>query len=618
MVADAMSDVLIKPAFQSTYPDTGDTTKFGPDAWNAARLVSGGSLGDALYRDSNAAHGASFLSPPALDVRLYGALGDGTTDDTLAIRAAITAAGVNGAVFFPGGKTFIISGNLRPLAGQTWHGYGAKLKRGAQVSTATSTNIATGQSSNAITVTSTAGLFVGQDVSVFNGASYDPSAHAILTIVGNVVTVGTVFTVAFPTGGTLATAGTIIFGVTGSTKVSVLGLEIDGNSAANTLLNKWELMQAIWLAGDRCIVRDCYVHDTAAEGIMVGGIGQTVDHCWVENTQGNGIHFTNATDGRAVGNYVKSCNLGGAGVGHADGCVIFSSSTGDCLVSGNYIDTGISCIGSIDADDNSSVIVTGNICKNASATAVDMVLNDANVGKVIIADNLFYACGALTIKNSDTTPTADTGPYRVIVSGNYCETTKIDIERAFDVSVIGNILVHTADTTNLGLYLYDVKRAIISGNIIRGYAYGIYVDGAAGQLPESVNIIGNAVHNQKTNGIRVEITGALATVVQGNTVQTDASYASATYAGISLANYANALNNVLDLQSGQYGILCPNGGASTPGAVVAGNVIRSAITASIRTAGGSQKNIIVNNFVQQAISDSGSPNNTVTGNTTIL
>lgn len=55
-----MSDVLVTPAFQSAVPDSGDTTKLGPTAWNAARLFSGGADGQSVIRDSVAATGASW------------------------------------------------------------------------------------------------------------------------------------------------------------------------------------------------------------------------------------------------------------------------------------------------------------------------------------------------------------------------------------------------------------------------------------------------------------------------------------------------------------------------------------------------------------------------------
>jgi len=64
-----MSDVLVKPAFQSTYPDTGDTTKLGPTAWNAPRLFSGGNDGELLIRRTAAGTGAAwepwaYFKPP--------------------------------------------------------------------------------------------------------------------------------------------------------------------------------------------------------------------------------------------------------------------------------------------------------------------------------------------------------------------------------------------------------------------------------------------------------------------------------------------------------------------------------------------------------------------------
>src|SRR5205807_1694087 len=53
------------------------------------------------------------------NVKTYGALGDGTTDDYPAIAAAVSAAGaVAGIVYFPPG-TYIISRSIRPGTGVT-------------------------------------------------------------------------------------------------------------------------------------------------------------------------------------------------------------------------------------------------------------------------------------------------------------------------------------------------------------------------------------------------------------------------------------------------------------------------------------------------------------------
>jgi hypothetical protein len=586
--------------------------------WNDTLVVASAAPdGATVVRDSTQADGWGFRSDETDPRTSGGAVGDGVTDDTLALRAAITAAGVGGTLRFPAGKTFLLSGRLVPLAGQTWRAYGATLKRSNQVSTATSTNIAAGPSSTAITVTSAAGFSVGMDVTVFNGASYDPANHAITAIVGNVITVGTVFSVAFPAGGTLVSSSILVYSAQAA-QVAILGLTVDGNKANNTLLTQWENHKELDLDGDRSVVRDCYVHDAQAEGITIGGISPVVDHCWVEDCNGNGIHFSGSTDGRATGNYVHHTNLGGAGVGHNDGGIIFSNSTGDSIIAENYIDTGIASIGSIDSDANSSVVITGNICKNATTFAIDMNLPNVNAGKVVIAHNLFYDCAPLTIKNNNSSPTANTGPYRVSVAGNYFENTRLDVTRAFDITITGNTIVSLTDTTNILITLYDPKRCLVTSNLVRGGNYGVYLDGTAGQLPESVVIAGNVFHNQTTGAIRSQIATTTAITIQGNTVQTDAAYAAAGYSGIWASNGVSVLNNVLDLQSGQYGVLCPNGGASTQGAIVAGNVIRSAVTASIRTNGGSQKNLLTNNFVQQAISDAGSPNNTVTGTLTIL
>lgn len=62
------------------------------------------------------------------DVHAYGAIGDGTTDDTAAITAAIAAAGQLATVLFRPGKTYKVTSSLTMIADdQTWWMYGAQI-----------------------------------------------------------------------------------------------------------------------------------------------------------------------------------------------------------------------------------------------------------------------------------------------------------------------------------------------------------------------------------------------------------------------------------------------------------------------------------------------------------
>lgn len=69
-----------------------------------------------------------------VNVKAFGAVGDGTTNDTAAINAAITAAGINGTVFFPKG-TYLVTSTLQMLEAQAFLGEGGQravtIKKGA-------------------------------------------------------------------------------------------------------------------------------------------------------------------------------------------------------------------------------------------------------------------------------------------------------------------------------------------------------------------------------------------------------------------------------------------------------------------------------------------------------
>ena len=546
----------------------------------------------------------------------FGAVGDGVADDTAALRSLISASGIGGLVRLTAGKTYSVSGSLVLLAGQTVYGYGASIKRCDQIASTTATNIPTGVSPVQVSVANGALFSVGNDVTVYNGATYDPRRHTILAISGNDLTLGTSFTVAFPTGGTVITCGAIITAFTEN--VRVFGVEIHGNRANNTGLAKWETHAGIYISGDGTVVRDCYVHDEVSEGIELGGVGCIADNNIIMNCGGNGIHFTGSSGGKAQGNYIKNVNLLGTATGHADGGIIFSNSTEDSIITGNYVDTAICGVASIDYVGNSSVVISGNIIKNCSVSAIEGIFPNATAGgKVSIIGNMIYDSKVVEINY---TPSFNTsyGPSQWIISGNYLENTAIKIAKAFYICVTGNILNSAENTTTVMVEINDSQTVSVANNQITGGVNGIY---SSGENVSAMKISGNTFTNQYNRAININSAVGRALSVEGNSIIVDGTYATSGYYGILAPNNCSVIGNIMDIQvtSGNSGISCPSGGASINGALVQGNIIRSSgLTYSIRAYGGSQNNVIINNMTQQAISNGGGAANTVVGNVTIF
>lgn len=54
---------ILKSAFVSPFADSGDATRFGPTAQNAAHLFTAGNAGDVLVRDATTLTGAAWVAP---------------------------------------------------------------------------------------------------------------------------------------------------------------------------------------------------------------------------------------------------------------------------------------------------------------------------------------------------------------------------------------------------------------------------------------------------------------------------------------------------------------------------------------------------------------------------
>lgn len=101
------------------------------------------------------------------------AAGDGVTDDTAVIRAKITAAGVNGRVVFPGPKTYLVSNQLVPLAGQRWEMNGATLTIPNQSTGSFTANDTYVQGSGALNDVRAVIAIVGVDGVTISGVTID-------------------------------------------------------------------------------------------------------------------------------------------------------------------------------------------------------------------------------------------------------------------------------------------------------------------------------------------------------------------------------------------------------------------------------------------------------------
>lgn len=589
------SDITLSAA------DVGAIAEPGSDGTNGQVLTTNGTGGRSWTTVSG---GASFWT----SVDAHGAVGNGTTDDTLAIRAAVTAAGAHGTLVFTPGKTYLVSGTIELLEQQVVIGYGATIKRCNQITATTTGSISTGSGSVTVGVSSVGGLKVGMDVAVFSGGTFDIHQHAILSISGSNVTLGTAFTTGFASGATIITAFRTMYAPDGG---KVYGLTFDGNRANNTSFGRWEIHQAIYVLGLGSVVQDCTFNNEVSEGVYAAGSGVAVHNNRITNCGGNGIHMSGCTGAKVTNNYVYNANL--ASTGHEDGLICFSDLTEYALVANNYLDTGICGVSSIDTDGNSNVVITGNIIKNCTAYGIegDVPSDQGLVGKLTITGNILEDC--VVVKLAHGTRSSSKGVVNCVFASNLLKNTKLSVVKATGISVASNVIDLRGNTTSVVVNIEDAD-VVMSSNQIMGGRYGLYASGGC-----VLTMSANFFLNQYTYAASIlDVTGGGAIV--GNTIKVESGFSTASsYEGIKCAEGSVVSDNILEIAttSSEYAITCPSASSSTPGAIVKNNIIRSAnLAGAIRMWGGSYNNFVVGNYTQQSISSPGSYN-TSAGNYTI-
>ncbi|WP_158606384.1 right-handed parallel beta-helix repeat-containing protein [Paenibacillus ginsengarvi] len=538
-----------------------------------------------------------------INVRSYGAKGDGVTDDTAAIQASMNALVLGGSLFFERGQTYLISRELRPKANTIIQGNGATLKRINEIRTTTTTAIPTTTGvAYTFTVASIAGFRVGQCIMLINGTTYSKDNLEIKSITGNNITVyNSRSGESFPIGTVVQTACKLMV-LTNDCVVE--NLKIDGNKSNQTVA-LWDHHQEVVTAA-RCIIRDCYITNVPSEAIMAQGSDTVIVGNYIDGCGGNGIHYSGATYAVCRDNQVINTNLAGGVVGHDDGAIILSNLCGDLVIDGNYMSNCKSGIGSVDYDGNSDLTITNNIIRNATVQAMDIerVAPDGAPKNLIITGNRVYSSVYFGINNRSAGLTF--AIKNVVVGNNYFFDTRVRVINSDHIVFSGNVVEYTA--SNWAVELTGSSNIVVKGNLIQGGTYGVYLQGTDSK---SITIAENNIDGQSTGGVFVNDIPLDTITISGNAI-TNAGTALAAYAAITAKAKLFITGNNITLSQGAFGIV-----TASDTVITNNKIITPSGAPSISVSAGQSNTVMQGNFFNRAIAKPGGDTNPDVNNVVI-
>lgn len=545
--------------------------------------------------------------PVTVDVGTFGAVGDGVALDSAAIALAVAAAGVNGVIQFDAGKTYLVDRAIKLLAGQTVVGYGATVKRLAQILTTTTDAITHNATTSIVLATGDGAKFsAGQTIALFNGVNYSSWNLTIGSVVGDTLNLTTSINVSAASPWSGSTVVALSFDVIKTaTGCSVIGITVDGNKA-NYSKYHWELLTEIHTIDGYNTIDRCSLQNFPGEGIQENGASNfaSVHNQYKNNTiingNGNGIHLSGSAGVQVTGNYIYNTNLDGDIMGHNGGCITLSDGIKDCLIANNHLEQGRSGVGQIDSADNSFVSIVGNTVKNMTVFMLEIRGFNAAVTDVLISGNRFYndtapaAASLICVNIGDTSTNVF---YRFTVTGNSFFNAGLLLNKLTDATVSGNdfyVTYQAADTYHTHISVTNVVNVTITGNTTHYGNTGISLNGSN----VGVLVSGNGLYNAHYHGIYDS--GGTNISLVGNNINMDTNVNSSAD-GVQTAGAGAVIkNNNIKLLAGYAGIRI-NGGANV---IVQGNTVRaSGANKTIRVETGSTGYVVAENQINYAITD---------------
>lgn len=374
---------------------------------------------------------------------------------------------------------------------------------------------------------------------------------------------------------------------------NISNIQFDGNRTA-MVSPSWDTTIEISLSGFSTLENCIFEHGN--ECVIAYGDSNRIEHCKFTDCGGNAIHFSGGRYTVVDGCYVNGANKR-SGMGHENGCIIWSSECAYVTCVNNYCEDGISGFGRVGSEHAGFVKLIGNTTKDCTYAFEigNTAAGTSPARDIVVANNIFDHCVNLRIYKT-TNPNPDRS--KVTIVGNDFIETKIHGDRATNLLIANNNIRGDGVSVQLSM----CASSVISGNIINNTANSQYV--LSTSKCSGVTVTNNYVRGGKE---ALWCGGCTRVIFDGNMIS--AYCPSTSDIAISLPTNGIFRNNTVCSFGKGFNV--------ASGAMIINNQFWLANSASaVNTYGGTSKCIIKNNMTNQNFTVAGTSNSYVSDNLT--